>query len=338
MKRHSYAVAVGALVAGSVLFVYVVRRTGVHEIWLNVQTIGWGLGWLLLVSAVRPLARTLAWLHCLPPAERRVGWLRILRARLAADAMGNLTSAGPFVAEPSRVFFFGNRLSLPAASSSAALESLTYTLSCGVMLLTGALCWLLRFKLSESLQTVAVAISAAVALAVAALLLVFKERWAITETVSRVARRIVRRKGFDQAVDRHLYKLLEIEEYVYDFYRQRPGDFLRVMAYETIFHLAGAVEIYLTFLLLGVPTGWAAAFILEALNRLINMLFAFVPAKVGIDEAGSGWLAGLLGIGAAAGVTLALYRKLRLLLWTAAGLFCLALLARPQTSARPSAK
>ena len=42
--------------------------------------------------------------------------------------------------------------------------------------------------------------------------------------------------------------------------------------------------------------------------------------KLGVDEAGTGWLAEALGFGSLTGVALALYRKLRVLFWTALGL------------------
>jgi hypothetical protein len=62
------------------------------------------------------------------------------------------------------------------------------------------------------------------------------------------------------------------------------------------------------------------AFVLEYINRVITVVFKFVPMRLGVDEAASGFLAQVLGFGTAPGVTLAIVRKARILCWTALGI------------------
>jgi len=64
---------------------------------------------------------------------------------------------------------------------------------------------------------------------------------------------------------------------------------------------------------------------METTGRFITVAFKFVPYRLGIDEVGSGSVSQLLGLGTSAGVTLALVRRLRILLLNALGI---ALLAR----------
>ncbi|MFN0109006.1 MAG: lysylphosphatidylglycerol synthase domain-containing protein [Blastocatellia bacterium] len=331
MKRHSHIVAVVSLLAGLLLFAYIVQRVGWQEIAARVRTIGVGFWPLLAVSALRPLGRAWAWFRCFEPKTRTAqlgGFWSVLRARLAADAMGVVTSAGPFVAESSRVFFFGGRIPVKQASAAAAVELLSYTASCGLLLLGGMLALLFGVELSPQFETVLIA---AIVLAVAMLGLmaaVFSLKFVVVEHFCDALKRLIPVAGFHRLLDKELHQLLELEEYVFDFFRKHPRDFWWVMLGEAVFHLAGVAEIFLTLKLTGVNATWLAAFVLEALNRLINLLFAFVPAKVGVDEAGSAWLASALGLSATAGVTLAIYRKLRLLCWTGVGLACLATLTK----------
>lgn len=331
MKRHSHIVAAISLLAGLVLFVYIVRQIGWQEIVARIELLGAGFLLLLAVSALRPLGRGWAWFRCFEPRVRSTelgGFWPVLRARLAADAMGVVTSAGPFVAEPSRVFFFGGRVPIKQASAAAAVELLSYTSSCGLLLLGGMLALLFGVELSEQFRLV---LAAAIALNVLLLILmavVFSLKFVVVERFCETVKRLVPVAGFHRLLDKELHQLLELEEYVFDFFRKHPKDFLWVMAGEALFHLAGIAEVFLTLRLTGANATWLAAFVLEALNRLINLLFAFVPAKVGIDEVGSAWLAAALGLTTAAGVTLAIYRKLRLLCWTGIGLACLATLTK----------
>jgi len=61
------------------------------------------------------------------------------------------------------------------------------------------------------------------------------------------------------------------------------------------------------------------AFILESVNRVINVVFKFIPLRTGIDEAGTGMLSKVLGFTTAIGVTLAIVRKARDIFWTTIG-------------------
>lgn len=331
MKRHSRVIAAVSLLAGAVLFVYVARRTGWQEIAARVGSLGWGFPLLLAVSSLRPLGRAWAWFRCFEPAARGFGFWPVLRARLAADAMGNLTSTGPFVAEPSRVFFLGGRVSVKAASAAAAVELLSYTSSCVLLLLGGILILLFGVAVGAALRRALIVAAILTVLLLVLMAVIFSLKFVVVEHFCDAVKRLVPIKAFHRLLDKELHQLLELEDYVFDFFRKHRRDFWWVMLGEAAFHLAGVVEVFLALKLTGAQATFIAAFTLEALNRLINLLFAFVPAKVGVDEAGSGWLSGALGLGAAAGVTLALYRKLRLLCWTGAGLACLAILAKADT-------
>jgi hypothetical protein len=59
---------------------------------------------------------------------------------------------------------------------------------------------------------------------------------------------------------------------------------------------------------------------MESAGRFVTIAFKFVPYRLGIDEAGSGAVAQVLGLGPATGVTLALVRRLRILVLNAIGL------------------
>jgi hypothetical protein len=66
--------------------------------------------------------------------------------------------------------------------------------------------------------------------------------------------------------------------------------------------------------------------VFETVNRGITIVFKMLPMRVGVDEAGAALVASRFDFSSATGVTVALVRKLRLLVWTGIGL--LILLAR----------
>ncbi|MBK9239619.1 MAG: hypothetical protein IPL75_05025 [Acidobacteria bacterium] len=62
------------------------------------------------------------------------------------------------------------------------------------------------------------------------------------------------------------------------------------------------------------------AFLLDTVNRFINVAFRAVPLRVGVDEVTTSGFTEMLGLGSAAGLTLALVRKARMLVWAGVGL------------------
>jgi hypothetical protein len=83
-------------------------------------------------------------------------------------------------------------------------------------------------------------------------------------------------------------------------------------------------EIYVTLqLLMGEAPSLLTAFLLESVNRVITVVFKVVPLRVGVDEAGTALFTRVLGLGTTVGVTLALVRKARVLVWVIVGLLLL---------------
>ena len=97
---------------------------------------------------------------------------------------------------------------------------------------------------------------------------------------------------------------------------------------EVGYHALGVAETYLTVAML-LPAGTAptllGAFLLESINRFIQVAFKFVPMRLGVDEAGTGLLTQVLYATSALGVTLAVVRKARMLVWTGIGVLFLGL-------------
>jgi hypothetical protein len=120
-------------------------------------------------------------------------------------------------------------------------------------------------------------------------------------------------------------RLAEVRESVLASSAGHPAGLSRVFLMHALFHFCALLEVFLTlwWLVPGGPT-LAQALIFSALDRVIIVLFKFVPFRIGVDEASSGGMASVLGFGTAAGVTLAIVKKVRSLLWTGVGLLLIA--------------
>jgi hypothetical protein len=117
-------------------------------------------------------------------------------------------------------------------------------------------------------------------------------------------------------------RLAQLGNEISGFSRHRRTRLARVFALELGFHALAVLEMFLTlgWLLGDGRPSLAQAVVFETLNRLITVAFKFVPFRIGVDEALSGALAPLFAVNPAAGVTLAVVRKVRNLFWAAVGL------------------
>jgi hypothetical protein len=324
MNLRSRLLAVISALIGLALFIYVIKQTGPSDIASNLRSVGAGFLLILAVSSTRYLSRALAWLRCMNPEERRVGFWALWRARLAGEAVGDLTF-GPVVAEPMRLIALGDRLSLSSGISSLAVENIAYAVSSCLMVMAGTVALLAGFGLNESMRTAALIALAVVVALVAAPVVTISRRWKIgSSLLSALAGLVARDETRLGRIEAKIDRLRELEDYVFDFYAKRPRDFFILMLCQAAFHLAGAVEIYLTLRLMGLDVGFVAAGAFESVNRAINMAFAFVPALVGVDEAGTGALVKAAGFDFDHGVALALIRKIRMFFWIGIGLVFLA--------------
>jgi hypothetical protein len=127
-----------------------------------------------------------------------------------------------------------------------------------------------------------------------------------------------------RALERRLARVSGFEERIYGFYARNRRRFLPILSCEAAFHLLGVAEGYLTITLIsGTRPSALSAFLFESVNRVITVVFKFIPFRAGIDELGTGHLAKVLAFGMAAGVTLAIVRKARMLFWMAVGVVLL---------------
>src|SRR5262245_25847625 len=82
LSRPRLLAFVSAII-GLALFIYVINRTGLNEIRMRVNSLGAGFLLILAVSSIRYLSRSFAWLRCMAPGDRKVGFWSLWRARVA---------------------------------------------------------------------------------------------------------------------------------------------------------------------------------------------------------------------------------------------------------------
>lgn len=307
-------------IGGVLLFAYFVRKAGVTQILDGIRKLGFGFVLILAISSIRYVVRSFSWMLCFDGPERLRFW-DALRARLMGDALGNIVGvANALVSEPAKPAMIRDRVPLMAGLSAIAIENIFYGLSVVVFIFSGAVTLLLSFDLSKwnGLRIVVFITVGFVPLAVISLYIFLRRQYRFISA----GLGFLHRRGMSE---KWLTNGRILEDRVYGFYSRNASRFLPILLLEGCFHFAGVLEIYttLSFISMGQRPTLFTAFILESVNRVINLVFKFVPMRIGIDEAGTGKAASVLQFTVTTGVTLAIIRKARDLFWTVVGLLLL---------------
>src|SRR5437016_8122307 len=195
---------------GVVLFAYFVKQAGVSQIVDGIRRLGAGFVLILMISGVRHIVRSVAWMLTVE-APHRLRFRDALRARLMGDAIGNILPFASFVvSEPAKPALIRDRLPLMAGFSAMVIENIFYSLSVVVFVLSGMLALLLSFTLPKGLRLASLITVAVIAIIVAlGVLLVRKQARFISGATAFFNRRGLHEKWVE--------KSRSLEDRVYGF-------------------------------------------------------------------------------------------------------------------------
>lgn len=300
MRTTAY---IGGLL-GLALLLGLVIRADLAALLQTLALAGWALLWLIPYRGLYFLLYAIGWLDLLRPydRERRAGlgylfWVTSVRE--AIDRLLPVASVGGSIA--------GVRLlrwrQLPTAPASASVIVEILLTLCVLYLFT-ALGLFLLFNLNAAgldyrrlLLGFLFSLPAPLA---AALLLRYGSVFA---RLQRLLRPLVGASALSDgaaALDRELRACLS-----------RHGTLLAVGALQFVAVTSAAFEIWLVLRLCGHPVGAGAALILESMTQALRHLAFFVPAGLGVQEAGLVLFGHVLGLGSELALAVSMAKRMR---------------------------
>jgi putative ABC transport system permease protein len=320
-----------ALLLGIALLVYVLRRVGIQPVFDALAQIGVGLFFLFAISGLRHLIRAAAMRTAVPPEHRRFNLWQAFMTRLGGEAISFLTFTGPILGEATKAALLKKRVPLIAGAQALVVDNLLYNVSVALFILSGAVVMLASYDLPAPAYYTLIVIAAS---ATFTLLLVGYALSRRVMPLSWLLDKLQDRKlepKFLRKRDEHIHR---VEAYVYKFYQHRRGAFFAIVALDLVSHASSVWEVYVTLTMLGFRPRANAPYVIESLTKVINFVFGFVPATIGVYEGGTGVILHALGYAAATGVTLGLVRKAGMIFWTGVGLIVLSSRALPSAASR----
>ena len=300
-------------VLGVALFAWYVRGVGPSEIWDGLRSVGWGFIPIIAIAGARFGLRAISLMMCLEPPYR-VPFSSAFTAVLTGDTLGNVTPLGLIASEPTKAAFLRQHAPLGASVAAVAIETILYTSTVAAMIAGSTVALLLSVNLPPPMRRAALMSVAVIAAGFCVCAWILWKRPAI---MGRALSWIVPAKS---RIHKASAKIHDLEQQIYTFAARRRNAVAKALAVQAVFHALGVLEIYVTLLLI-LPTTVAVltAFILEGVNRLVQVVFKPVPLRAGVDEVTTGTFTSMLGYGPTLGATLAIVRKVRTVFWVLVG-------------------
>ena len=311
--RHS-AIRLGTLALGVAFFAGALYHINVGTMLETVRRLGLALPLALLLSGLWQLARTCAWAACFPQ-PRQVGFLRLARVRLAAEAFSYLTVRG-IAGEPLKVALLSGSIDARQATAAVALERIAYSVGTTIIVGVGAVVAMIGLPLTPLWLRVFRAFAIGAAAVTVLTIVVVLGRGSYFQSLLQ---RIDHALGTTLGQGRVARFTAAVERQMLDLVRDNPRRLLVLVSATAASYVLMVLEGWVILRASSAPIAANAALAVETVSRVASFASAFIPANLGALEASS--VAAVTAVGAAGGgAALALARRLRGLFWAGVGL------------------
>lgn len=314
MKRTvPQLVSLVAVVAGVVLFVATMLGIDREVTLREVRTLGFALPLVMLPSLAWHLLRAAGWYACFPRDQRPSYWT-VFRVRLASDGVGYFTIRG-VASEPLRIVLLMGKVSPVVAAAASVLERTAM----GIMSLLGVGVFAAVAVSSDMLppgwQEVfrGIAITAAIVLFLSFLFLNRRERY-----FGPLVELLYAKTGWSWAGGRSVRAIRAVEDLFLKLARTSNRRIRLLVLLSVACYALMALEVYLVFWAIDQPISLWIGTIVETFTRAVSVPGGAIPGNLGALEASN--VAVVKALGLVGGGTLALFRRVRSLIFATLGL------------------
>jgi hypothetical protein len=292
-----------AAVVSLVMFAWVIAHVGFSAMLVQLKAMRVALPIVLALSVLRLLLQSITWSASLEGEHISVNTTKLIGVRLASQSVGYLTVLGPVISEPMKI----KLLATPTEPTITA----TFV-DDGVYWFTSALLAILGIV---SLPFVAVhgaryhAIPALLSLA--GMVFVIMRRDPILSVLIR---------ALGNHAPSWLVRGEKLEESIRSYRLHQPAVVSRMFWIDLACQVLVASEVSVVLWSLGLPIHFFTVVAIDGVTRALKLVSGWIPARVGSDEGGAISAFALTGFSPLLGLSLALTRRVRDLLWALIGI------------------
>jgi glycosyltransferase 2 family protein len=315
MKRHYQ---IGLLLAGVAVTGWILWTVGLAALASNLSMIGaWVLVFIALFAFAQ-LAFMVGWWVLMDSEVRACGFLKLFGIYLAGDTINYVVPSGNLGGEPVKAYLLQEELGFGRALTSIVIHKHAELVAQWILLVGGLAICLTYFELPNLMIVANTVIVGGLG---GSLLLM---TWILKSgTISPMLRRLADWRPLASFLQARQTAADTLATGIRAFYEDQWRWFLVATGWCFIGYCGGLLETYLVLWILSPAEGWRTAVAIETMVMAFNMLFVFVPARLGSAEGVRAGVFLLVGLPAAEGVAYGVIRRARELAWLLPGLVVL---------------
>ena len=307
-------VSLAAIAVGVLLFILTLFYIDFDETLQSASQLGLSLPLILLPGACWHVLRTWGWAVAFPD-HARPAFSRLFRVRLASDAIGFFTVRG-LAGEPLKVILLYDRVKPEITTAAIAVERLAFAIISIVIAALVSLAAVTRLQMPGAWDTVFALLMVGAVVLLALVTLIVRARSG--DYIGRLVAQLDRLTGQRLEASRIVRFILDVEVVILELLRGDRRRLVILTVLPIVCYLLMAIEVWVVFWAIGEPIGITQGLAVETFARLASVASAAIPGNIGALEVSNAAVVAALGLGG--GGSLALARRIRALLWAAAGL------------------
>ena len=315
MKRSvPQLVSIAAIAVGIGLFILTLFYIDLDETLDSASRLGLALPVILLPGTLWQVLRTWGWSAAFPD-DARPAFTRLFRVRLAADAISFFTVRG-LIGDPLKIVLLYDRVAPQVTTAAVALERLTFAILGIFIAALISVAAVTSLDLPGAWDTLFTSLMVGSVLALVLVVVISRRR--TEDYLGRLVGRLDRLTGRRLEASRIVRFILDVEDVLLQLLRGDRRRLVTLVALAIVCYALMGIEVWLVFWAIGTPIGVTQGLTIETFARLASVASAAIPGNLGALEASNAAVVAALGLGG--GGALALTRRIRALIWAAAGL------------------
>jgi hypothetical protein len=294
---------------GLSLLCFAVNRVGMHNLLQQRNVLRIGLPIVIVLSFARLIFQTIAWNIALRHEGIEPSPAELMLIRLASQGMGYLTVLGPAASEPMKISLL--RSDPGCATTATLIDTGVYWIASSLVGIAGCIAAGIAWSGHQSSRSSMLALGLFLC---AAVFVIARSKSPLVQLTRALGARC----------PKWLVKAARVDARLRDFASRHPGAIRKMFVLDFACQALVAGEVAAVLWSLHLPLHLTTLLGLEAGTRMVKIAAGFMPARIGADEAGAAAAFAAFALPAAAGVAMALARRIRDLLACSIGLIWLA--------------
>ena len=309
------ALKIALVLAGFVLFAYLVFSMGIGTILTQLAHFGWWFAVICALGATWLFFQTLAWRAMQRERFAGVSLFFLFNVKFISDALNTLLPSANLGGETARLYFTSRFLSKKEALAGVMVDK-TFEYAGGIpfMIIGFLIAWEGNF-FPKALLLPAI-LCLAITLAGIMIFAGFQAQ-GMHSVLARVTRVVPPLRRLVEAKEKQIHAL---ERELRQLYAAPWPRILAAWGFHFLARVTGVFEVILVLRVLHAPVGFFQAFFITAMVTGVNTVFFLMPGQWGVAEGSHQFIVHSMGYPPLIGLSLGIIKRMRKLVFAAVGL------------------